>query len=96
MDDFEDRCWKDVVGQELLDIYKPYRRETYIGLRPALLAVDLYKMAFKGGPRPVREVVKEHPASFGILAWQAIEPIKELLTLARTKLIRILGSGPSI
>lgn len=90
MEDFEDHCWKDVVSAEISDIYSSYRRQTYIGESPALLAVDLYKMAFQGGPKRVHAVVKEYPASFGIQAWQVIEPIKELLAVARSKKIPII------
>lgn len=84
IDAFEDHCWKDVVSQEVLEIYQPYRRDMYIGQQPALLAIDLHNLAFEGGPRPVREVVQEFPSSCGIYAWEAIEPIKELFTLARS------------
>ena len=41
--DFEDHCWKDVVSSDVLKIYEPYRRDVYVGDRPALLAIDLYK-----------------------------------------------------
>ena len=51
---FEDHCWKDIVSEEILEIYQAYQRETYIGQRPALLAIDLYNLVFEGGPRPVR------------------------------------------
>jgi len=59
VDKFEDHCWQDLVTEEIMDIYKPYRRETYVGNRPALLAIDLYNLVYKGGPRPVSDVVKE-------------------------------------
>ena len=84
VDSFEDHCWKDVVSEEILEIYTAYRRDTYVGERPAVLAIDLYNLAFEGGPRPVHEVVKKFPSSCGILAWEAIEPIQELLTMARS------------
>jgi nicotinamidase-related amidase len=84
-DPFEDHCWKDLVSEEILDIYKPYRRETYIGKRPALLAIDLYNLVFLGGPKPVREVVKEFSSSCGIYAYNAIKPIQEIFLLVRSK-----------
>lgn len=90
IDAFEDHCWKDVVSQEILDIYKPYQRETYVGQRPAVLAIDLYELAFEGGPRPVHEVVKEFKSACGINAWNAIKPIQELLALARSKRIPVI------
>jgi len=85
IDSFEDHCWKDVVSDELLEIYRHYRRETYIGQRPALLAIDLYNLAFEGGPKPVSEVVKEFPSACGVNAWNAVEPIQELLAAARSR-----------
>ena len=42
MRDFEDHCWKDIVDQEIIEIYEPYRREVAVGRRPAVLAIDLY------------------------------------------------------
>lgn len=89
-DAFEDHCWKDVVGQEILDIYKAYRRDTYIGERPALLAIDLYNLVFLGGPRPVHEVVKEFKSACGINAFNAIKPTQELFALARSKGIPVI------
>ncbi len=90
MDAFEDHCWKDVVSEEVLEIYKPYQRKTYVGERPALLAIDLYNLVYEGGPKPVHEVVKEHKSSCGIYAYNAIKPIQELLAMARSKGIPII------
>jgi maleamate amidohydrolase len=81
--DFEDHCWKELVSEELLEIYKPYRRETYVGKKPAVLVVDLYNLAYEGGPKPVIELQKEFPSSCGVHAWDAIEPTKKLLEAAR-------------
>jgi len=85
MDRFEDHCWKDVVDEELLEIYRHYRRDTYIGARPALLAIDLYNLVFQGGALPVREVVKQFPSACGEHAWNAIRPIQELMQAARAR-----------
>ncbi len=83
IDFFEDHCWEDIVDEEILDIYKSYRRETYVGRYPAVLAIDLYNLVFEGGPRPVHEVAAEFPSSCGIYAWNAVAPIRELLSIAR-------------
>jgi len=48
---FEDHCWKDIVSPEILKTYTPYHRETFIGQRPALLAIDLYNLAYEGGAK---------------------------------------------
>ena len=83
--DFEDHCWSDVVSAEDLAVYSRYERETYVGKRPALLAIDLYNAVYQGGARPVLEVAKEFPGSCGVYAWDAIEPTKQLFALARSR-----------
>jgi nicotinamidase-related amidase len=81
--DFEDHCWKDVVDDEVLAIYQAYRRDVFVGHRPAVLAIDLYNKAYAGGNRPVREVNREFSGSCGENAWQAIEPTRRLFAAAR-------------
>ena len=49
-DRFEDHAWADVVPEDLLAIYAPYQRETFVGPRPALILIDLYNVAYRGGP----------------------------------------------
>lgn len=89
MDAFEDHCWRDLVPQEILDIYRFYRRETFVGPRPALLAIDLYNLVFEGGPRPVRELIEVYPSSCGIYGWNAIAPLQELFALVRSRRLPI-------
>jgi maleamate amidohydrolase len=81
--DFEDHCWKDIVDEEILEIYEPYRREVRVGRHPAVLAIDLYNKAYQGGDRPVREVNRRYSGSCGENAWRAIEPTQLLLAAAR-------------
>ena len=83
--EFEDHCWTDVVSPEDLELYRHYRRDTYVGKRPALLVIDLYNMAYEGGSRPVHEVAKEFPSACGEYAWNAIEPTKQLLAMAHAR-----------
>lgn len=83
LDPFEDHCWKDVISPEILEIYTAYKRETYIGKRPALLAIDLYRKVFAGGPLPVPEANRQYPGSCGINAWNTVKPIQEVLALSR-------------
>ena len=82
--DFEDHCWKDVVSPEILKTYTPYHRETYIGQRPALLAIDLYNLAYEGGPKEPHELVDTYKSSCGVYAHNAIKPTQELFALARS------------
>src|SRR5262249_42851928 len=88
--DFEDHCWKDIVDEEILEIYEPYRREVRVGRKPAVLAVDLYNKVYQGGDRPVREVNRRYPGSCGEHAWKALEPTKELLAAARAAAIPVI------
>lgn len=81
--DFNDHCWKDVVDAETLDIYRSYHRDTFVGAKPALLAIDLYRKAYLGGPKPVAEVNREHDGSCGIHAWNALPHTQRLLAAAR-------------
>jgi nicotinamidase-related amidase len=83
-------CWDDVIDQATRTIYAAYERERRIGSRPAILAVDLYNLAFEGGPLNVAELQATHPSSCGTYAWNAVRPITRLLTLARGRGIPIV------
>ena len=80
--DFEDHCWRDVVPSDVLKIYSHYAREVFVGPSPALLAVDLYDLAYQGGPVPVAELQRTYPSSCGEYAHAAIEPTKRLFAAA--------------
>jgi maleamate amidohydrolase len=82
-DRFEDHAWQDVVPDDLLQIYAAYRRETFVGPRPALLLIDLYNMAYQGGPKLPVELQDDFPSSCGLYAHRAIEPTKQLIAAAR-------------
>jgi nicotinamidase-related amidase len=82
-DRFEDHCWRDVVSADVLELYSHYRREVFVGPDPALLAIDLYELAYQGGARPVAEVAKTYPSSCGEYAWAAIAPTQRLFSAAR-------------
>ena len=87
---FEDHCWADIVPDEILKIYEPYHREVYVGERPALLAIDLYNLVYKGGAREPHEIVHEFPSTCGRYAWDAIEPTKRLFATVRSLGIPVL------
>jgi nicotinamidase-related amidase len=81
--DFEDHCWRDIVSPEILEVYQAYRRDTYVGARPALLAIDLYALVYRGGAHPPHEITREFPSTCGVYAHEAIEPTKKLFAAAR-------------
>jgi maleamate amidohydrolase len=83
-DDFEDHCWKDIVSPDILEIYSAYKRKTFVGPAPALLAIDLYELVYRGGAQPPAQLAKEFPSACGVYAYDAIEPTKRLFAAART------------
>ena len=82
-EEFENHCWNDIVPADILDIYSHYARTTFVGPAPALLAIDLYELAYEGGAKPVNELHHTYPSSCGENAWRAIEPTKRLFAAAR-------------
>ena len=64
-DEFENHCWKDTVPPDVLDIYSHYIRKTFVGPAPALLAIDLYELAYQGGAKPVAQLHKTYPSTCG-------------------------------
>src|SRR6185503_8667536 len=71
------------ITPDVLEVYSCYRRKIFVGPRPALLAVDLYDVVYRGGARPPAELAKTHPNSCGEYAHAAIEPTKRLFAAAR-------------
>ena len=51
--DFEDHCWKDIVDEEVLEIYEAYHRDLFVGPSPAVLAIDFYNNAYLDGIKPL-------------------------------------------
>jgi nicotinamidase-related amidase len=80
---FNDHCWQDVVPESDLNLYSGWRRETFVGPRPALLAIDLYDLVYRGGPLPPAEINDRYPNTCGVFAHRAIAPTKALIAAAR-------------
>jgi nicotinamidase-related amidase len=80
---FNDHCWKDVIPEADLNVYKMWRRETFVGPRPALLAIDLYDSVYRGGSHLPSELNEKYPGTCGIYAHRAIAPTKLLFAAAR-------------
>jgi nicotinamidase-related amidase len=83
MSKFEDYCWRDLIPQQTLDLYAQYERDLHVGPNPALLVVDLYELAYQGGPREIPEIAADYPSSCGINAHNAIPDTQRLLSAAR-------------
>lgn len=80
---FEDHCWRDVIGEEALEVYKPYVRDVGIKGKAALLSIDLFAGVFPSRSMPLLDAIKENPKSCGNFALEAKPKIKRLLDLAR-------------
>lgn len=80
---FEDHAWSEVVPDDLIQLYAPYQRQTFVGPRPALILIDLYNLAYRGGAVPPLTLINRYPSSCGIYAHNAIEPTKKLIAAAR-------------
>ena len=83
IDNFNDHCWRDVIPEADLELYSGWRRETFVAARPALLAIDLYELVYRGGPHSPYELNARYPNSCGIYAHRAIASTKRLLAAAR-------------
>src|SRR6516225_6367766 len=83
IDKFNDHCWQDVIPAADLQLYAGWRRETFVGPRPALLAIDLYDLVYRGGSLPPAEINERYPNACGVFAHRAIAPTKRLLSAAR-------------
>jgi len=83
IDQFNEHCWKDVVPESDLKLYAGWRRETFVGPRPALLCIDLYDLVYRGGAHPPAELNDRYPNTCGIYAHRAIAPTKRLIAAVR-------------
>ena len=83
IDKFNEHCWKDVIPEADLELYAGWRRETFVGARPALLAIDLYDLVYRGGAHSPNELNARYPNSCGVFAHRAIAPTKRLHAAAR-------------
>jgi maleamate amidohydrolase len=57
-DEFENHSWMDAVAPDVIEVYKQYHRDIYVGPSPALVAINLYELAYQGGARPPVELRK--------------------------------------
>jgi nicotinamidase-related amidase len=96
IDKFNDHCWRDVIPPADLELYSGWRRETFVGGRPALLAIDLYDLVYRGGPHSPYELNARYPNSCGIYAHRAIAPTKRLFAAARRAGIPIFYSTQDV
>lgn len=82
--------WGDRIDEATLALMSDRKVAQFSGRRPALVAIDLYDLVYDGGPRPVRELMEEYPASCGEYAWKALPPTIELYETARRSSVPVV------
>lgn len=76
-------CWDAVIGPQERLVARSYTGPRAMGRRPALLLIDLYRQVFGDRREPLAEAIDRFPASCGPAAWDALEPLQQLLSTAR-------------
>jgi nicotinamidase-related amidase len=82
--------WDDVLDDELRDLLARRPARSIVGMRPVLVAVDLYDLVYDGGPLPVVDLMEKFPASCGEFAWRALPGTIKLFESARASSIPIV------
>jgi nicotinamidase-related amidase len=84
-----DHIWTDNLTQEDMDVIENsnwddgLRESRDLGDNPAIIVVDVQRLMV--GPRaPVSEACKKYKTACGNKAWNAIEEIEKLISIART------------
>lgn len=79
--------WDGIVSEEEQRAYRAagFGRRTGLGMRPALLIIDVQYRTVGTTPKPFWESIKEFPTSCGDVAWAAIPNIVRLLGLFRER-----------
>lgn len=85
-------CWDDLIPADECEIYASFfaRKIKGVGPRPALIAIDLYKKVYRGGPGPVLVINRKHRGACGDYAWNAIAPTQKLFAAARAAGLPVL------
>lgn len=78
-----DRFWPRMLDAETRSLLARRAERPGLGDRPALIAIDLYDLAYAGGARPVADLQVDHPESCGEFAWKALPSHVAILTAAR-------------
>ena len=84
--------WRDYIPEDL----KQFNRENKFGGRlgfgktPAVLIIDMQFGGLGEKGEPIEISVKKYPHSAGEIGWKALDYIRELADLARTKRVPVV------
>jgi maleamate amidohydrolase len=79
--------WDGIISEEEQRAYAAagFGRKTGLGLRPALLIIDVQYRTVGSTPKPFWEAIKEFPTACGDVGWNAVSHIEKLLGLFRER-----------
>src|SRR5580704_11937028 len=79
--------WDGIISEEERRAYAAagFGRRTGLGVRPALLIIDVQYRTVGSTPKPFWEAIKEFPTACGDVGWSAVNHIERLLTLFRER-----------
>ncbi|CAM3960296.1 isochorismatase family protein [Bordetella muralis] len=79
--------WDNIISDEEQRAYRAagFGRPSGIGVRPALLIIDVQYRTVGTTPQPFWEAIKEFPTSCGDVGWKAVANIQKLLAVFREK-----------
>ena len=86
------RIWYPLINDVIRAMYAHYQSEPRLGSSPALLLIDLYNLSYKGGNKPVRELLSTNPSGCGEHAYKAIAPTQALIQLFRDRQLPVIYS----
>lgn len=86
------RIWDSLITDDIRAMYAHYGTQPRLGKKPALLLIDLYNLSYKGGNKPVRELLETNPSGCGEHAYRAIAPTQTLIQLFRERQLPVIYS----
>lgn len=86
------RVWDSLITDDIRAMYAHYSTKPRLGTKPALLLIDLYNLSYKGGNKPVRELLDTNPSGCGEHAYRAIAPTQALIQHFRERQLPVIYS----
>jgi maleamate amidohydrolase len=79
--------WDGIISEDEQRAYAAagFGRKTGLGVRPALLIIDVQYRTVGSTPKPFWEAIKEFPTACGDVGWNAVHHIERLLSLFRER-----------
>lgn len=79
--------WDNIISEDEQRAYRAagFGRPSGLGVRPALLIIDVQYRTVGTTPQPFWEAIKEFPTSCGETGWHAVANIQKLLAVFRKK-----------